>query len=395
MGPMYIEQTLALGIDREASIRGRVVFVRSFGKLTFVVLRDAYAEIQVGLRGKIDPPKMWSIISVEGTTGFTQKGEFTLWSESYTTLAECHGDMPSKFHGIHDPEAVHHNRAAHLIANRDKARILVERSRMVSRIRMFLECLDYHEIETPILSDIPSGATAKAFETRHNAEGRTKYLRIATEIPLKMAIVAGFERVYEIGKIFRNEGLDRTHRPEFTSVELYETCQTLEGMMERFKYLVDFVARDIAERAAIRDDYELAQRAVEVSRQSQDVPVYEYDDLVAEHGEDFDRHLTRLCFVIGQPLEQTPLCKARADGKADRFEVFGNGFEIANAFQEVNTAAEQLERFERMPEELRDQNFLRALSYGMPETAGMGIGIDRLVMYLTDTENVRDVQVFP
>lgn len=392
MNPMHIAKTIRMGLEQKTEIWGRVVFIRSFGSLTFIVMRDAFAEVQVGIRGKIDPPQMWSIVKVSGITGKTQKGEFTVWTDSYETLAVCSGDIPSKFHGINDPEAIHHNRSAYLIANPDKAQILFHRSRIIQNIRDFFYCLDYHEVETPVLNDKPSGATANPFKTYHKSEGKEKYLRIATEIPLKMAIVAGYERVFEIGKIFRNEGLDRTHRPEFTSIELYETCSDIHNMMHRFKELIDCLMRRTKERT---NDENLLLRCSEIQKQIIDMPVFEYDFVVSKYGEDFDKHLQELCFVTGQPIEQTPLCKKREDGKADRFEVFANGFEIANAFQEINTAEEQEERFNLIEKELRNENFLNALKYGMPKTAGMGIGIDRLLMYILNIEHIRDVQLFP
>ena len=361
-----------LGDDEFVQVVGRVVFVRTFGKLTFVVIRDAADSIQVGLRGKMDPPPMWSIISVHGTTGKTKKGEHTVWAEEYTLLAECNGGRPDKYHGIENPEYIHHKRYAHLIANPDQSHNLMMRSRIIREIRRRLE--DVHafmEVETPLLSDRPTGANAQPFVTHHNAENRDKYLRIALEVPLKKAIIAGFPSVFEIGRVFRNEGVDRTHRPEFTMVEMYKSNGAIEDMRDLFIDLIHHL-----------------------TGKCPDMPTYEYDDLVAKYGEDFDEHMQELCFVVGQPLEQTPLCKARPDGKADRFEVFGRGFEIANAFQEVHTADEQRERFEGKPEGA-DDGLIEALEYGMPPTSGMGIGIDRLVMYLLKIDNVRDAILFP
>jgi lysyl-tRNA synthetase class 2 len=202
----------------------------------------------------------------------------------------------------------------------------------------------------------------------HNSLKKDMYLRIATEIPLKKALIGGFERVYEIGKIFRNEGIDKTHNPEFTSIELYQSYSGLNDMKNLFL--------EILELFGIKNS---------------DIPVFEYDDLIEKYGEDFDEHLQDLCFVVGQPIEQTPLCKMRSDGKADRFEVFANGYEIANAYNEINDWKEQEKRFDGT----EDDGLIEAMKYGMPPTGGMGIGIDRLLMYLTNTNFIRDVIMFP
>lgn len=352
------------------TVTGRVRLVRSFGKLSFLTIRDRDANIQIGLRGKMQLPALWDIIRVTGTTGYTKAGERTVWSESYETLAVCEGDIASKHEGVENRNLLYTRRHFWLLANPEDLAPLVQRSKIVSRIRRFLDDMDYLEIETPVLANAPSGAAARPFVTRQESTDSDKYLRIATEICLKKALVTGVDRVYEIGKIFRNEGVDWKHHPEFTSIELYQSYATLDDMKKLFVDLVNFAGNR---------QYNLA-----------DIPVYEYDDLVAKYGEDFDSQLQELCFVTGQPLSQTPLCKARPDGKAERFEVFANGFEIANAYNEINTFAEQSQRLQGEHDGLLD-----ALRYGMPPTAGMGIGIDRLCMFLLDQKHIANVVFFP
>jgi len=337
------------GIEN-VTVAGRVKFARSFGKLSFVVISDQDNTIQLGFKTKLKLPNMWDIVSATGTTGFTQKGEPTIWCDNFTTVAECKGNVPEKYHGIED-----------------KSVIYSRRSRIVAEIRKLLNDENFIEIETPILTGQPTGAAAKPFVTHHNAENEDKYLRIATEVHLKMALIGGIERVYEIGKIFRNEGVDRTHNPEFTSIEIYQSYANLNTMKTLFLYLISKLFGTV--------EYDS----------------FEYDEVVAKYGEDFDNHLNNLTFVTGQPIEQTPLCKRREDGKADRFEVYWRGMEIANAYNEINCYTEQAERVA----EGDDGGLLEALKYGMPPTGGIGIGIDRLVMILTDSEHIHDVIMFP
>lgn len=359
------------------TVAGRVVFVRSFGKLSFIVLQDSEGKMQVGLRGKMDLPNMWDIIKVTGELGKTQKGEDTIWSESFETLAVCEGDTPSKFHGINNPEYIYNNRTAHLIANPENLQTLIYRSRVIQGIREYLWRNGFLEIETPIMSKSPTGATARSFETHHNAENATKHLRIATEVPLKKALISGVDKVFEIGKIFRNEGVDSTHKPEFTSIEIYQAYATIDDMRKIFIDISD-IANDLS-----ADPYPVSL-----------INTYEYDDLVALHGEDFDEQLQDLCFVVGQPLHQTPLCKQREDGKANRFEVFGSGFEIANAFQEIHEVEEQRSRLSNQKEG-SDDGLLTAMANGMPPAGGIGIGIDRLIMHFGRQKNIRDTIFFP
>lgn len=353
-------------MGQEVVVAGRVRLSRSFGKLSFLTINDHEASIQIGLKGKMKLPQQWDIIKVKGTTGFTKTNELTIWAEGFETVAVCEGNVASKYDGIEDRGILYNNRHLGLLANPEDLEILVKRSQMVFNIRKFLNDKRFIEIETPVLARNPSGATAKPFETHHFATGENRYLRIATELNLKKALICGLERVYEIGKIFRNEGEDWKHNPEFTSIELYQAYAGLPEMKALFLDLLQ-----------------------ELTGLRYDAPTFEYDELVAKYGEDFDEHLKDLCFVVGQPIEQTPLCKARPDGKAERFEVYANGYEIANAYNEINTFVEQSARMEE------NDDFLNAMKYGMPPTGGIGIGIDRLAMYLLRSDNIKNVIFFP
>jgi lysyl-tRNA synthetase class 2 len=348
--------------DINVQVSGRVKLVRSFGKLSFLTLEDATGKIQIGIRGKVVLPDLWDIISVNGTTGFTKTGERTIWTTSYELVAKCEGNISNKYQGVVDKGLIYNNRCLSLISNPDLLKILIKRSQIVQEIRTLLYSKGFIEIETPILSVSPTGASAEPFVTYHNSDKSNKYLRIATEVSLKKALISGVEKVFEIGKIFRNEGSDWKHHPEFTSIEIY---QAYAGLKEMKQLVCEIVGKN-------------------------DIPSIEYDELVKKYGEDFDEHLQELCFVEGQPIEQTPLCKKRLDGKAERFELFANGFEIANAFNEINTFKEQAERVK----EGEDDGLLNALKFGMPPTGGVGIGIDRLLMYKLGVKNIKDIIFF-
>lgn len=355
-------------IDREVVVSGRVKSIRSFGKLTFIKIDDHENEIQIGLRGKQDLPDYWDIISVQGKTGYTQKNERTVWTTEYQSVVKCQGNIPEKFHGLTDKEIIYQDRHLDMISNRESLKVLIQRSKMISNIRRYLEDLGFIEIETPVMSNQVTGATAQPFVTHHNADHADKYLRIATEVSLKKALVGGIEKVFEIGKVFRNEGVDRTHNPEFTSLEIYQSYAGLDDMRSLFEGMLS-----------------------SLTKSTFTIPEFKYDDLLEQYGEDFDEHLQDICYVTEQPVEDTPFCKVLPNGKSARFEVFANGYELANAYDEINTYDEQILRLE----EGKDDGLLSALKYGMPPTGGIGIGIDRLAMFLTSSHNIRDVIVFP
>jgi lysyl-tRNA synthetase class 2 len=338
--------------------------------LAFVVVEDTFDKIQVGIRSG-NVPKMFDIVECEGTMALSKTGEKTVWCDNPKIVSVNHGDLPG-FGQLEDGKLKVEKRYLDIMTNAKLKSNLLARSFVVSSLRRALYDKNFVEIETPVLSSVPSGASAKPFVTKSESLNENFYLRIATEIPLKKAIVAGFERVFEIGKVFRNEGIDKTHNPEFTSLEMYQSYATLHDMQQ---WMLEF----------------LTQIGVPISTTGFDS--VEYDDIVARHGEDFDKHLIRPTFVFGQPLSQTPLCQAREDGKAARFEFYMNGFEIANAYRELTDSVEQLNRFNGSLE--KDDGLIEALKYGCPPLAGMGIGIERLVMALTGSDNIADTIFFP
>lgn len=366
---MNIASTVAnFAEGQQVTVCGRVRFIRSFGKLAFLRIADSECEIQIGLKGKHVLPDHWDFIQASGITGLTKLGERTVWVENYTVLAKCHRSPSDKYHGMADKGELYRKRYLDCLSNPESLKLLIERSKIVSAIRRFFEDRGFLEIETPILSCAATGAAAEPFKTHHKAKDREMFLRIATEISLKKAIISGMEKVFEIGKIFRNEGEDWKHNPEFTSIEAYQAFASLDDMKHLFADLIDHLTGTYPE-----------------------IPSYDYSALVEKHGKDFDSNLDNLCYVEGHPIEESPLCKKRDDGKADRFEVFARGYEIANAFNEINTHEEQASRIK--PGE--DDGLLDALTYGMPPCGGIGIGIDRLVMFLTNSKHIKDVIFFP
>lgn len=355
-------------------ISGRVKQIRSFGKIHFLKIEDVDDIIQVVLQGKMDLPDYWDIIQIENfECKKTQKGEQSLWSNDYEIIVKCQSDVSNKHKGMQDEQKIALNPIMSHIDNPSHMRNLKKRHGILKEIRSVMDENGFIEIETPVLSNGKTGASAETFKTYHNAEGQEKHLRIATEVPLKKALISGLESVYEIGKIFRNEGVDKTHNPEFTSMEMYSVNFDLNRMKN---FLIDLIIK-------LQSPYDSS--VAKVPR----IKIFEYEEIVSEYGEDFDEKLNEentLYFVSGQPLEQTPLCAAREDGKADRFEAFMNGFEIANAFNELTDPEEQRRR---IPE--GDDGLVHAMKYGMPKCAGMGIGIDRLTMIMCNTDNIHDV----
>lgn len=352
--------------NQGTTVAGRVVMVRKLSKkLSFIVLEDFEGQIQVGIRSE-NVPARFDVVIAKGLMKLSQTGEKTVWDENPQIIAKNEGELPN-FKGISDGNLVAQKRYLDILTNKNLKSNLIYRSNVIKSLRQFLWSKGFIEIETPVLCDVPSGASATPFVTKHEALNKDFYLRIATEIPLKKAVVAGCEKVFEIGKIFRNEGIDKTHNPEFTSIELYWAYQSLDGMKN---LLVEFLQ-------TLGCDFNYHH--------------CEFDEIVQKFGPNFDKNLTSPTFVYGQPLEETPLCAARSDGKADRFEFFVNGFEVANAYQELRFWEEQSKRLGGQG----DDGLVEALKYGCPPLAGMGIGIDRLVMALKNIEDIADVIFFP
>ena len=440
---------LADGEDTEdvVKIAGRVVAKRGQGKIMFIVVRDATAEIQLFCRINDMDEAAWStlkaldlgdILGVTGVVVRTQRGQLSVAPKSATLLAKAVRPLPEKFHGLSDKETRYRQRYVDLIANDDVRATFRKRSQILSTFRRFMESDGYMEVETPILQTIQGGATAKPFITHFNALDQECYLRIATELHLKRCIVGGFERVFEIGRIFRNEGMDLTHNPEFTTMEAYRAFSDLEGMKalaqgvikaankaignpEVIEYqgqtidlsgewasrpMTDIVSDVLGKQVTIDTPVEeLAAAAREKGLEIR--PEWTAGKIIAEiYDELGEDTIVNPTFVCDYPIEVSPLAKRFEDDPrlTHRFELVIAGHEYANAFSELNDPVDQAERFAAQMAEKAggddeameyDEDYVRALEYGMPPAGGIGIGIDRVVMLLTNQASIRDVLLFP
>lgn len=440
---------LADGEDTEdvVKIAGRVVAKRGQGKIMFIVVRDATAEIQLFCRINDMDEATWNtlkaldlgdILGVTGVVVRTQRGQLSVAPKSATLLAKAVRPLPEKFHGLSDKETRYRQRYVDLIANDDVRETFRKRSQILSTFRRFMESDGYMEVETPILQTIQGGATAKPFITHFNALDQECYLRIATELHLKRCIVGGFERVFEIGRIFRNEGMDLTHNPEFTTMEAYRAFSDLEGMKalaqgvikaankaignpEVIEYqgqtidlsgewasrpMTDIVSDVLGKQVTIDTPVEeLAAAAREKGLEVK--PEWTAGKIIAEiYDELGEDTIVNPTFVCDYPIEVSPLAKRFEDDPrlTHRFELVIAGHEYANAFSELNDPVDQAERFAAQMAEKAggddeameyDEDYVRALEYGMPPAGGIGIGIDRVVMLLTNQASIRDVLLFP
>lgn len=440
---------LADGEDTEdvVKIAGRVVAKRGQGKIMFIVVRDATAEIQLFCRINDMDEAAWNtlkaldlgdILGVTGVVVRTQRGQLSVAPKSATLLSKAVRPLPEKFHGLSDKETRYRQRYVDLIANDDVRETFRKRSQILSTFRRFMESDGYMEVETPILQTIQGGATAKPFITHFNALDQECYLRIATELHLKRCIVGGFERVFEIGRIFRNEGMDLTHNPEFTTMEAYRAFSDLEGMKalaqgvikaankaignpEVIEYqgqtidlsgewasrpMTDIVSDVLGKQVTIDTPVEeLAAAAREKGLEIK--PEWTAGKIVAEiYDELGEDTIVNPTFVCDYPIEVSPLAKRFEDDPrlTHRFELVIAGHEYANAFSELNDPVDQAERFAAQMAEKAggddeameyDEDYVRALEYGMPPAGGIGIGIDRVVMLLTNQASIRDVLLFP
>ena len=440
---------LADGEDTEdvVKIAGRVVAKRGQGKIMFIVVRDATAEIQLFCRINDMDEAAWNtlkaldlgdILGVTGVVVRTQRGQLSVAPKSATLLSKAVRPLPEKFHGLSDKETRYRQRYVDLIANDDVRETFRKRSQILSTFRRFMESDGYMEVETPILQTIQGGATAKPFITHFNALDQECYLRIATELHLKRCIVGGFERVFEIGRIFRNEGMDLTHNPEFTTMEAYRAFSDLEGMKalaqgvikaankaignpEVIEYqgqtidlsgewasrpMTDIVSDVLGKQVTIDTPVEeLAAAAREKGLEIK--PEWTAGKIIAEiYDELGEDTVVNPTFVCDYPIEVSPLAKRFEDDPrlTHRFELVIAGHEYANAFSELNDPVDQAERFAAQMAEKAggddeameyDEDYVRALEYGMPPAGGIGIGIDRVVMLLTNQASIRDVLLFP
>jgi lysyl-tRNA synthetase class 2 len=437
-------------VERESgsySMGGRVMAVRNFGKASFIHIKDRTGLVQAYIRKdrvgeeKFDLFKLMDIgdfIGVRGTFFRTKAGELTLLADDLKLLAKSMRTLPEKWHGLTDIETRYRQRYLDLIVNDDVRDVFVRRSRIIQSIRDFFRKRDFLEVETPMMQPIPGGATARAFETYHNALGMNLYLRVAPELYLKRLVIGGLERVFEINRNFRNEGISIQHNPEFTMLEFYMAYATHEDLMVLTENLLNELVQDIFGRNtvvyqgkaidftppwprislfdALKEmaglDYETLNDCEAAARfaRSRDMAVSEKDGLGKILAAIFDHlvepELIQPTFVFGYPTEISPLSR-RNDGNpdiTDRFELFIAGKEIANGFTELNDPDDQRHRFEDQvclresgdeEAQFMDEDYLMALEYGLPPTAGEGIGIDRMVMLLTDSPSIRDVIFFP
>ena len=440
---------LADGEDTEdvVKIAGRVVAKRGQGKIMFIVVRDATAEIQLFCRINDMDEAAWStlkaldlgdILGVTGVVVRTQRGQLSVAPKSATLLAKAVRPLPEKFHGLSDKETRYRQRYVDLIANDDVRETFRKRSQILSTFRRFMESDGYMEVETPILQTIQGGATAKPFITHFNALDQECYLRIATELHLKRCIVGGFERVFEIGRIFRNEGMDLTHNPEFTTMEAYRAFSDLEGMKALAQGVIKAANKAIGNPEVIEYQGQTIDLSGEWASRPMteivsdvlgkqvtiDTPVEELASAAREKGleikpewtagkiiaEIYDElgedTIVNPTFVCDYPIEVSPLAKRFEDDPrlTHRFELVIAGHEYANAFSELNDPVDQAERFAAQMAEKAggddeameyDEDYVRALEYGMPPAGGIGIGIDRVVMLLTNQASIRDVLLFP
>jgi lysyl-tRNA synthetase, class II len=430
-------ESLAAGEETGARHRlaGRLVARRGQGKMAFLDLLDRSGRIQ--LQARVDELgaeglerllefDLGDLIGVDGIAFASRRGELTLRVQAFTLLAKSLRPLPDKHHGLTDVETRFRHRELDLIANEDARALFTTRARVVSAIRRFLDGEGFIEVETPVLQPLYGGALARPFTTHHNALNRRLYLRIATELYLKRLIVGGLERVYELGKDFRNEGVDTTHNPEFTMLEWYEAYADYLDVADRFERLIAVVAAVIGRELAPfrretlvdalrtrtgldltelsdRDALAAAMRARGFAVPEQDSWPQLVDELVSKHVEP---SLAEPTLLLDYPVELSPFAKRHRSipGYVERFEAYVGGIEIANAFTELNDPDEQRRRFEAQrrlasagDDEAQpyDEAFLQALEHGMPPTGGVGIGIDRLLMALTGTRSIREVVLFP
>lgn len=432
--------------EREVSIAGRIMSKRRHGKICFLDLRDSKGNIQIFARKDVLEEKyedvkgidIGDIVGVKGIVFKTEAGEITVRATDISLLSKSLQILPEKFHGLKDPDLRYRQRYVDLIVNPEVKDVFIKRNKIIKKIREFLDNKDFLEVETPILGTVAGGANARPFYTHHNTLDIDMQLRIANELFLKRLIVGGFDKVYEMGKMFRNEGMDTKHNPEFTNIELYQAYADYEEMMRITEDLFEYVALEVLGTDTINyqgteiclkapwkritminavkkyadvdfNEIDTDEKAREVAREK-GLDVNDNDTwgkLLSEMFEEFcEEHLVEPTFVIGHPVDVSPLAKRNPEDPrlTQRFEAFINTWEFANAFSELNDPIDQRERFEAQVAEKAagddeahpmDSDFINAIEVGLPPTGGLGIGVDRMIVLLTDQPSIRDVLLFP
>jgi lysyl-tRNA synthetase class 2 len=430
----------------EVMVPGRVISIRRMGRATFFHIADSQGRIQAYMREDEVGKKTYQlfslidigdILAVKGTLFKTKTGELTVFAGSFTFLAKCLHPLPEKWHGLQDMELRYRKRYLDLIINPEECEVFRLRSALISKIREFFDQRSYVEVETPMMQPIPGGALARPFKTFHNALGIDLYLRIAPELYLKRLIVGGFEKVYEINRNFRNEGISSEHNPEFTMLEFYQAYSDYQDMMELTEELITFLARTLLgteeivygkEKISLKRPWKrvkfkevlihysgIAPRRFEVESEVIELAsTLAPDKKPLSYGKALDiifdkyvkENLVQPTFIVNPLKEVSPLAKASQENpeEAERFELIMGGMEIANAFSELSDPEEQQKRFEQQAEERKkgseeahwiDTDYIQALEYGLPPTGGEGIGIDRLVMLFSNRRSIREVILFP
>jgi len=432
---------------QSVQLAGRIMAVRGHGKTSFVNVMDKSGNIQVYFRQDVIGESQYEIfklldigdmIGIEGHVFKTQRGEISVKISSFEILAKSLRPLPEKWHGLKDVETRYRQRYLDLIVNPEVRKTFVTRSKIIKSLRRILDGRDYLEVETPMMHPIAGGAAARPFTTHHNALDMDLYMRIAPELYLKRLIVGGFERVYEVGRVFRNEGIDIRHNPEFTIAELYQAYADYQDIMCLTEEIVSGIAVEVlgttqvvyqgqeinfsppwnritmpeAVKQYTNVDFNMVT-TIEEARAAADSLGVKYEK---KHGiggilnnifeDKVEEHLIQPTFIIGHPTEISPLAKRNKDNPeiTDRFEVFVFGRELANGFSELNDPIDQEGRFNSQVQQresgdaeahMMDHDYINALEYGLPPTGGLGIGIDRLVMFFTDSYSIRDVLLFP
>ncbi len=432
---------------KQVSIAGRLMSKRVMGKASFFDLRDRRGKVQLYVTRddmgedtyknfkRLD---IGDLVGVTGEVFRTQKGEISVRTNGYTLLSKSLLPLPEKFHGLRDTDLRYRQRYVDLIMNPEVKRAFEIRSKVITAIRNYLDSKDFMEVDTPILNTIPGGAAARPFITHHNTLDIDMYMRIAPELYLKRLIVGGFERVYEMGRQFRNEGMDVKHNPEFTTVEVYQAYTDYEGMMNLTEELISTVAQEVLGTTKITYQGEEVDLSPGWARMTMMDSIKKYADIDFKETstneeaaalaksvgvevkkgmsrgeiisltfeEKVEENLVQPTFIYEYPVEVSPLAKRYKDNPdfTERFEIFITRREFGNAFSELNDPIDQKERFMKQVEKreagdeeanMMDEDFVTALEYGLPPTGGLGIGIDRLIMLLTDSASIRDVLLFP